>query len=764
MRTELGVPYGVLSHGAEVTLAAAIPGIRSAVRRGLREADVLFAVSQYTAGNVSRLTGRDVTFVGAGVDVDVFRPGPPPGNEVPIVGCVSRFVPRKGQHRLLRAVARMDRPVDVLLVGKGRTERRLRVLADRLGVRVRFAVDVAWNELPDLYRRMDVFCMPCRSRWFGLEAEGLGLVYLEAAACGLPVLAGDSGGSPETVRRASTGYVVHSVGDITEGLEIFRNDPGAGTGDGAGGPPELSSEVGATVVRESLSRRGTAVERLHYWRGYLVTYLSKTPVSLVPEESGSDPRPDRLRLLRPLIGHGADVAADVFMQRVPVEVFERYGPAGTADRAHNETWDRIVASGVVGLVAWVWLWSQILQYGLRAAGWRMRRRDRDRFTYASVGVAALVGIATLAWPGPFFFGVAFQTGFAAGVLLYLFIGARHSGGRRRSMEWGLLAALLSHLVEGTVGFGVTATRLLFWAFAALLVVAATERHETEPEECPRRLPRIVVAGLAAAIVAFVFLGKEPASPVPEDGPTLFVDLCRDTIAFTETMARRATWLFVGCAAGAVLLTVSLVDRRRAAGFVRRRTRLLLVLLVPVLAAVVAVVSVRPFRADILARSGMQWRSGAAKQLRDAGADPEPALRLGTAVLARASALTPRASKYRYQFAEAAAAAATSSRVRADATAVARPAFGASCEVAASDPATLFAHAIDRLEGARRWNRTSPLIPLNLAHVHSRWSRWTEESEVRQEQARAAALRMQQAREMYPPGIDLERWLEDGRSP
>ena len=225
LRSRLGVPYGVLSHGAEVTLAAAIPGIRSAVRRGLREADVLFAVSRYTAGNVSRLTGRDVAFVGAGVDIDVFRPGPGPGNAVPIVGCVSRFVPRKGQQRLLRAVARLDQPVDVLLVGKGRTEHRLRALADRLGIPVRFAVDVDWGELPDLYRQMDVFCMPCRSRWFGLEAEGLGLVYLEAAASGLPVLAGDSGGSPETVRRGETGYVVHSVDDIVEGLEILQNDP-----------------------------------------------------------------------------------------------------------------------------------------------------------------------------------------------------------------------------------------------------------------------------------------------------------------------------------------------------------------------------------------------------------------------------------------------------------------------------------------------------------------------------------------------------------
>jgi phosphatidylinositol alpha-1,6-mannosyltransferase len=98
-------------------------------------------------------------------------------------------------------------------------------LADKLGVRTRFAVDVPWSELPGLYRQMDVFCMPCKSRWGGLEVEGLGLVFLEAAATGLPVLAGDSGGSPETVIPGETGYVVHSVDDIVQGLEMLLGDP-----------------------------------------------------------------------------------------------------------------------------------------------------------------------------------------------------------------------------------------------------------------------------------------------------------------------------------------------------------------------------------------------------------------------------------------------------------------------------------------------------------------------------------------------------------
>ena len=235
LRERLGVPYGVLSHGAEVTLPAAAPGFRQAIAKALRDADVRFAVSRFTADRVRRLTGEDVVFVGAGVDIDTFTPPPKRGNDIPVVGCVSRFVPRKGQHRLIVAASRLTRPVEVLLVGKGRTEGGLRRLADKLGVRTRFAVDVPWTALPNLYREMDVFCMPCRSRWGGVEVEGLGLVFLEAAATGLPVLAGDSGGSPETVIPGETGYVVHSTDDIVEGLEMLLSDPaGAGAMGSAG--------------------------------------------------------------------------------------------------------------------------------------------------------------------------------------------------------------------------------------------------------------------------------------------------------------------------------------------------------------------------------------------------------------------------------------------------------------------------------------------------------------------------------------------------
>ncbi len=234
LRERVDVPVGVLSHGAEITLPAAVPGLRTALRRSLVAADVRFAVSHYTAARVAALTGADVTWVGAGVDVAAFQPQAAGDDRVDgaaqplVLGCVSRFVPRKGQDRVIEAAARLrsdGHEVEVLMVGKGRTEAALRRQAAACGVPTRFVVDAPWSELPGLYAAMDVFCMPCRSRWGGLEIEGLGLVFLEAAATGVPVLAGDSGGSPETVLPGDTGYVVSSVEDIVQAVEMLLDDP-----------------------------------------------------------------------------------------------------------------------------------------------------------------------------------------------------------------------------------------------------------------------------------------------------------------------------------------------------------------------------------------------------------------------------------------------------------------------------------------------------------------------------------------------------------
>jgi phosphatidylinositol alpha-1,6-mannosyltransferase len=229
IRVVTGVPYAVMTHGAEITLPAAIPGLKQLLARPLRSADVLFSVSDYTGQRVARLAGRTVHTVGAGVDLSRFTPDTDRSGGGPVViGCVSRFVPRKGQKRILEAARKLvDGGLDVRvdLVGKGRNEAALRRSAEKLGVETGFHVDVPWADLPGLYRQFDIFAMPCRSRWFGLEVEGLGIVFLEAAAVGLPVVAGDSGGAPETVIEGATGDVVRSDRELAQALERLARAP-----------------------------------------------------------------------------------------------------------------------------------------------------------------------------------------------------------------------------------------------------------------------------------------------------------------------------------------------------------------------------------------------------------------------------------------------------------------------------------------------------------------------------------------------------------
>lgn len=229
LRRRTGAPFGVLTHGAEVSVPAALPGGRRAIERVLQSADAIFANGKHTASLVERVARRPAVHIGVGVDAQRFRPGPRwarGGRSV--VGAVGRFVPRKGHADVVRAVRALrdrGRDVEVLLVGTGRLEHRLRRLAAELHVPVCFEVDVPWERLPDLYRRMDVFALPCRSRWGGLESEGLGIVFLEAAATGLPVVVGNSGGAPETVCDGRTGFVVGDRAGLITALERLVDDP-----------------------------------------------------------------------------------------------------------------------------------------------------------------------------------------------------------------------------------------------------------------------------------------------------------------------------------------------------------------------------------------------------------------------------------------------------------------------------------------------------------------------------------------------------------
>jgi phosphatidylinositol alpha-1,6-mannosyltransferase len=210
------------THGHEAAWAA-LPASRQVLRRIAAGCDVLTYLGEYTRRRIASATrGRcALEQLTPGVDIETFRPDID-GAEVrdryrltdrPVIGCISRLVPRKGQDALLRALPLVQRSVPdaaVLLVGGGRYREQLERLAEELGVAsdVVFTGGAAHDELPAHFAAADVFAMPCRTRRGGLDVEGLGIVYLEASATGLPVVAGNSGGAPDAVLEGETGYVV----------------------------------------------------------------------------------------------------------------------------------------------------------------------------------------------------------------------------------------------------------------------------------------------------------------------------------------------------------------------------------------------------------------------------------------------------------------------------------------------------------------------------------------------------------------------------
>ncbi|MEM8704843.1 MAG: glycosyltransferase family 4 protein [Actinomycetota bacterium] len=223
-------PYGVVLHGAEVTIPGRVPGTRQLLNRVLAGAVGVIAAGGYPAAEGERSLGRPLppcTIVPPGVDVDRFRPQTHEQRRAtrerlglridgPLVTSVSRLVPRKGMDTLIRASVelRADHPdLTVAIAGKGRDTGRLQKLIDELGAPVTLLGRVGDDDLVDLYAAGDVFSMLCRTRWGGLEQEGFGIVFLEAAASGVPQVAGRSGGAHEAVEHGETGLIVDEPDD-----------------------------------------------------------------------------------------------------------------------------------------------------------------------------------------------------------------------------------------------------------------------------------------------------------------------------------------------------------------------------------------------------------------------------------------------------------------------------------------------------------------------------------------------------------------------
>jgi phosphatidylinositol alpha-1,6-mannosyltransferase len=243
LRNTAGVTRAVaLTHGHEAGWAA-LPGARALLRRIGDEVDVLTYLGEYFRSRLARAlspeAARRMVRLAPGVDVTFFRPGTG-GRAVrerlgltgrPVVVCVSRMVPRKGQDTLIRtwpAIKAQVAGAALLLVGDGPYAPALRRLARQRGLDndVIFTGPVPWSELPGHYDAADVFAMPCRTRRAGLDVEGLGIVYLEASATGLPVIGGDSGGAPDAILDGETGYVASGPAALEARITELLGDPG----------------------------------------------------------------------------------------------------------------------------------------------------------------------------------------------------------------------------------------------------------------------------------------------------------------------------------------------------------------------------------------------------------------------------------------------------------------------------------------------------------------------------------------------------------
>ena len=245
------------THGHEVGWSM-LPGARQALRVIGNNADTVTYVSEYTRRRFASAFGPHPEFLAlpSGVDTDFFRLQPRPDVTNPVIVCASRLVARKGQDQLIRALPLIRAAVpgtELHLIGAGPDERRLRRLA-RNTEGVHFHGAVSRTQLRDAIATADLFAMPARTRGGGLDVEGLGIVYLEAQACGVPVIAGNSGGAPETV-TPETSIVVDgrdTTGLAAAACEILR-DPERARAMGKAGRVHVEKHFAWDVLTERLA-------------------------------------------------------------------------------------------------------------------------------------------------------------------------------------------------------------------------------------------------------------------------------------------------------------------------------------------------------------------------------------------------------------------------------------------------------------------------------------------------------------------------------
>jgi phosphatidylinositol alpha-1,6-mannosyltransferase len=242
-----------LTHGHEVWWAKIFP-FRLAIKRIGKNVDHLTYLGEFTRQAISkpltRKSATEMVKIAPGIDTAHFIPQPDAMQkrkelglqDKKIIISVGRLVHRKGQDNLIQAMPAVLKKIPnahLLLVGEGPYRKHLEklVMKSSLEQNVTFAGRIMYEKLPSYLSAADLFAMPSRSRFFGLEVEGLGIVYLEASACGIPVVAGNSGGAPDAVLEGVTGLCVDgtNIEQITAAIVEICSDAERASHMGAAG-------------------------------------------------------------------------------------------------------------------------------------------------------------------------------------------------------------------------------------------------------------------------------------------------------------------------------------------------------------------------------------------------------------------------------------------------------------------------------------------------------------------------------------------------
>lgn len=277
LASKVGLPYGIVLHGAELTIPARLPITSRLLRKILGGARFVISAGQYPKSELEQLFQRNPSLmpeifeIPPGVDPIRFEPlniiasenyrsllGINEGEF--LVSSVSRLVPRKGMDTLIKAaglLAEAHPQLRVLIAGTGRDQRRLTRLIRKHKAPVRLLGTMSDEELPFLLGASEAFAMLCRNRWGGLEQEGFGIVFLEASSCAIPVIAGFSGGSCEAVTHEQTGFVVYkpkSSRKVAEAISMLITNDAARRQMGIKGRSRALEEFSYDVLSEKLAK------------------------------------------------------------------------------------------------------------------------------------------------------------------------------------------------------------------------------------------------------------------------------------------------------------------------------------------------------------------------------------------------------------------------------------------------------------------------------------------------------------------------------